>query len=73
MIVWASGLGIGICRFSRRLRGVGVIAMPNARLDTMWHFEVPPPAAVLQLLLTCVVVGVVIDRCCVACAVEVTR
>jgi hypothetical protein len=50
-----------------------VIAMPNARLATMRRYEVPPPAGVLQLLLTCVVVGVVIDRCCVAGAVEVTR
>jgi len=34
MIAWASGLGMGVGRFSRPLRGVGVLAMPDAGLDT---------------------------------------
>jgi hypothetical protein len=34
MIVRASGLGMGVCRITTTLRGVGVIAMPNARQDT---------------------------------------
>jgi hypothetical protein len=34
MIAQASGLGMGVGRFSRQLRGVGVIAMPNEGLDT---------------------------------------
>jgi hypothetical protein len=33
MTVWASGLGIGVGRFSRPQRGVGVLAMPDAGLD----------------------------------------
>jgi len=35
MIVRASGFRMGVGRFSRPLWGVGVIAMPEARLDTM--------------------------------------
>jgi len=34
MIVRASGLGMGVGRFSRGLRGVEVLAMPDAGLDT---------------------------------------
>jgi len=34
MIVRASGLGMGVGRFSRPLRGVGVLEMPDAQLDT---------------------------------------
>jgi hypothetical protein len=34
MIAWASGFGMGVVRFSRRLRRVGVIAMLNVALDT---------------------------------------
>ena len=33
MIVRASGLGMGVGRFSRLLTGVGVITMPYAGLD----------------------------------------
>jgi hypothetical protein len=73
MIVRASGFGMGVCRFSRPLRGVGVIAMLNAGLDTTRRIEVPPGAGVLPLLVTSVVVGVYIDRRCVADGVEVTR
>ena len=34
MIVRASGLGMGVGRFSRLLRGVGVLAMSDVGLDT---------------------------------------
>jgi hypothetical protein len=73
MIVWASGLGMGVGRFSRPLRGVGVIAMPNAGLDTMRRIAVPPGAGVLRLLVTGVAVEVFIDLRCVVDWVEVTR
>jgi len=73
MITWASGLGMGVGRFSRPLRGVGVIAMPNAGLDTMRRGEVPLGAGVLRLLVTGMAVGVFIDRRCAADRVEVTH
>jgi len=47
MIVRASGLGMGAKRVSRRLRGVGVIAMPDAERDTKRCIEVPLGAGVL--------------------------
>jgi len=51
MIARASGLGMGVGRFSRPLRGVGVLAMPDAGLDTMRRVdsvcEVPQGAGVL--------------------------
>jgi hypothetical protein len=47
MIARASGLGMGIGRFSRPRRGVGVITMPDAGLDTTQRVEVPPGAGVL--------------------------
>jgi len=34
MIAWASALGMVVGRFSRLLRGVGVLAMLEAGLDT---------------------------------------
>jgi hypothetical protein len=34
MITQASGLWMGVARFSILLRGVGVLAMPDAGLDT---------------------------------------
>jgi len=34
MITQASGLGMGVGRFSRPLRGVGVLAMLDTGLDT---------------------------------------
>jgi len=73
MIVRASGLGMRVGRFSRPLRGVGVIAMPNAEQDTTRRVAVPLGAGVLRLLVTGVAVGVFIDRRCVADGVEVTR
>ena len=77
MIARASGLGMGVGRFSRPLRGVGVLAMPDAGLDTTRCVEsvckVPPGAGVLRLLVTGVAVGVFIDRRSVADGVEATR
>jgi hypothetical protein len=34
MIAWASGFGMGVGSLSRQLRGVGVLAMLDAGLDT---------------------------------------
>jgi hypothetical protein len=77
MVARASGLGMGVARFSRPRRGVGVLAMPDARLDTTRRVEsvceVPPGAGVLRLLLPGMAVGVIIDRRCVADGVTVTR
>jgi len=39
MIVWAAGLGMGVGRFSRPLRGVGVLAIADAGLDTTQCIE----------------------------------
>jgi hypothetical protein len=39
MIARASGLGMGVGRFSRLLGGVGVLAMLNAGLDTTRRVE----------------------------------
>jgi len=65
MIVRASRLGMRVGRFSRRLRGVGVPATPDAGLDTMLRIEatckVPPGVGVLPLLVDGVAVGVFID------------
>jgi hypothetical protein len=69
----ASGFGMWVGRFSRPLRGVGVIAMPNAGLDTTRRVEVPPSAVVIRLLVTGMAVGVVTDHRCVADGVEVTH
>jgi hypothetical protein len=77
MILRASGLGMGVGRFSRPLRGVGVIAMLDAGLETMRCVEsackVLPGTGVLRLLVTGVAVGAFIDRCSVADRVEATR
>jgi len=73
MMARASGLGMGVGRFSRPRRGVGVMTMPNGGLDTTRRVEVPPGAGVLQLLVPGMAVGVLIDRRCVADGVEVTR
>jgi len=61
--------------FSRPLRGVGLVAMSDAGLDTMrsveFVCEVPPGAGVLPLVVPGLVAGVFIDRRCVADGVEV--
>jgi len=68
---------MGVGRFSRPLRGVGVQAMPDAELDTARRVEsfckVPPGAGVLRLLVTGVAVGVFIDCRSSADGVEATR
>jgi len=70
MIVRTSGLAMGVGRFSRPLRGVGVVAMPDMGLDTTRRVgsvcEVPLGASVLRLLVPGVAGGVIIDRRCVA-------
>ena len=77
MIARTSGFGMGVGRFSRPLRGVEVLAMPDAGLDTTRHFEsvcvILLGAGVLRLLVPGLAVGVIIDRRCVADGVEVTR
>jgi len=73
MIVWAAGLEVQVGRFSRLLRGVGVIAMPEVGLDTMRRVEVLLGAGVLRLLVPGMAVGVFIDCRCVVDRVKVTR
>jgi hypothetical protein len=77
MLARASGFGMGVGRFSRQLRGVAVLAMPDTGLDTMQRVEsvcmVPLGPGVLRLLVPGVAVGVIIDSRCVADRVEVTR
>jgi hypothetical protein len=68
MITLASGLGMGVGRYSRPLRRVGVLAMPDPGLDTTRYVEtvcmVPLGARVLLLLVPGVTVGVIIDHRC---------
>ena len=77
MITRASGLGMWVGRFSRPLRRVGVIAMPDAGLDGTRHIEsvcvIPPGAGVYRLLVHGMAVGVMIDHHCVVDGVEVTH
>ena len=77
MITRASRFGMGVGRFSRPLRGVGVQALPDAGMDTTRRIEsvcmVPLRAGVLRLLVHGVAVGVIVDRRCVVDGVEVTR
>jgi hypothetical protein len=42
MVAPASGFGMGVARLSRPLRGVRVIAIVNAGLDTTRRIEVSP-------------------------------
>jgi len=76
MIARASGFGMGVGRFSRPLRGVGVQAMPDAGLDRRRRVEsvcvIPLGAGVFRLLVPGVAVGVIIDHLSVADGVEVT-
>jgi hypothetical protein len=71
-IAWAFGIEMLVGRLSRPRRGVGVIKMPNAGLDTTRRIEVPAGAGVLRLFVPGVAVGVFIDRHCEADRVEVT-
>jgi hypothetical protein len=63
---------MGVGRFSRPRRGVGVITMPGVGLDTTRCIEVHLGAGVQRLLVAGLVVGVFIDRRCVVDRVEVT-
>jgi len=77
MIVPVSGFGMGVDRFSRPLRGVGVLAVTDARLDATQDglsvCIVPLGAGVFRLLVPGVAVGVIIDYRCVVDRVEFTR
>jgi hypothetical protein len=77
MVTRASRLGMEVGRFSRPQREVGVLAIPDARLDTTRRgesvCEVPPGAGVLRLLVPGMVVGVIIDCRSVADGVTVTH
>jgi len=73
IITRASGLGIGVGRFSRPHREVGVIAMPDVGLHKTQHVEGPLGAGMLRLLVPCAAVGVFINGRCVANGVEVMR
>ena len=77
MIPRASRLEMEVGKISRPLRGVGVLAMLDAGLDTTRRVEsvcvVPLGAGVLRLLLPGVAVGVIVDCCCVVEVVEIAR
>ena len=77
MIAQASGLAMGVGRFSRLLGGMVVLEMPDARLNTtQWvdsACEVPPGGGVLRLLVSGIAVGIFIDLHCVVGGVEVTH
>jgi len=70
MIAWASGLGMAVGSISRPLRGMRVLATPDAGLDTTCRIgfacEVPLGAGVFRLLVPGVAVGVIIDSRCAA-------
>jgi hypothetical protein len=77
MIARPSGFRMGVGRFSRLLRVVGVLAEPDTGPDTMCRVEsvcmIWLGGGVLQLLVPGVAVGVTIDHRCVVDGVEVTR
>ena len=77
MVMCASGLAMGVGRFSSPRRGVPVLAMPDARQHTTRCVEsvceVPQGASVLQLLVPGMAVGGIIDRHYVVDGVEVTH
>jgi len=71
MIVWDSGLGMRVGRFSTPLRREGVITMPDVELDSPRCIEVPPGPGVPQLRVPGLAVRVFIDLCCFADGVVV--
>jgi hypothetical protein len=77
IIMQSSGLGMGVGRFTRLLRRVGVLAMLDVGLDTTRPAESVCKGAlgagVLQLVEPCMVVVVFVDRSCVGHRVGVTR
>jgi hypothetical protein len=68
---------MGVGRFSRPRREVGVVATPDARRDTIRPVEslceVPLGAGVLRLLVPGMAVGEIINHRWVADGVTVTR
>jgi hypothetical protein len=73
MVVQASGLDMGLGRLSRLLRGVGVLAMLDSRLDKPRRFEsVCEVPGVQRLLESGMAVRVIIDCQCEMDRVEVT-
>jgi hypothetical protein len=71
MIAQGSASGMGVRRFSRPRRGVGVLAMPDAGLDTTQRIQsvcdVPAGSGVPSMA-----DGAFINRPCVGDLVEVT-
>ena len=71
------GLRMGIGSCSRLLKGVGKLAMPDARLDTVQHVESvcegPRCAGVQRLSIPSMAVGVITDHPCVVDTVTGTR
>jgi hypothetical protein len=67
---------MGVGRFPRLVREVGVLAMPDAGLNIMQQVEsvsmVPLADGLLRLLVARVAGGVIIDHCCVLEGVDVT-
>lgn len=74
-IAWPTGFGMGVGRFSRLLRVVGVLTLWKAGRDKTGCIEstceVPLATVVLWLLVPSMAVGVLIDRHNVAGQVEV--
>jgi len=77
VIARASGFGMRVGRISKPLRGVGVLAMPDAGLDSSQCIEsvceVTLGAGVLQQLEPSMEVGVFVDCHCLVDGVDVTR
>jgi len=62
IISQASGLGMGIGRLLRPLRGIGEMTMQDGGLNSTRHVKVPPGAGVPQWHVHGVAVGLSIDR-----------
>jgi hypothetical protein len=77
MIARSSGLVMRVGRFSKQLRGVGLLTMPDAGQDTMRRVKFvwvsPLGAGLLRMLVPGMAVEVIIDRRCLVDGVEVTR
>jgi hypothetical protein len=73
MIAWDCVLPMGVGRFSRPQRVVGVISMPDAELDTTQRGEAPPGAGVLRLLVFSVAFRVFSTHRCVEDNLDVTH
>jgi hypothetical protein len=75
-ITCTSGFGIAVGRLSRPVRGVGLLAMADAGLDTLRRIAsvqmVSLGTVVLQLRMPRVAVGVIIARRCLPDGAEFT-